>query len=192
MSLIPATIPRLKQLWLVQIPSPLGDLIAVADNNFLYLLNFADNKHLRQSLNSLANIWQSEIKTCNGKVLTSHPILQQTQIELAQYFAGTRKIFKTPTNPLGTIFQRRVWDSLQKIPYGEKISYSQQAEILARPTAVRAIAQANSRNPILIIHPCHRVVGRNGKLTGYAAGIARKAALLRLESGLIESYSKNS
>lgn len=192
MSLIPATIPRLKQLWLVQIPSPLGDLIAVADNNFLYLLNFADNKHLRQSLNSLANIWQSEIKTCNDKVLTSHPILQQTQIELAQYFAGTRKIFKTPTNPLGTIFQRRVWLSLQKIPYGEKISYAKQAEILNHPKAVRAVAQANCRNPILIIIPCHRVIGSNGKLTGYTAGIARKAALLRLESGLIESYSKNS
>ncbi len=102
--------------------------------------------------------------------------------QLAEYFAGTRRDFDLPLAPNGTDFQRKVWVELQNIPYGVTLSYGELARQIGSPGAARAVGLANGRNPISIIVPCHRVVGANGKLTGYGGGLPRKAALLELEA----------
>jgi methylated-DNA-[protein]-cysteine S-methyltransferase len=115
----------------------------------------------------------------------SHPAhnhLALLQHELAAYFAGTLRIFTTPLAPQGTPFQHRVWNELRAIPHGETISYATLATRLADPNATRAVARANAQNPIAIFIPCHRVIGKDGTLTGYAGGLERKQALLELES----------
>jgi len=102
--------------------------------------------------------------------------------QLREYFAGTRKVFDVPLTLAGTEFQVRVLEELQRIPYGETVSYGDIAARIGRPRAVRAVGAANGRNPIPIIIPCHRVVGRDGALTGFGGGLDTKAALLRLEA----------
>ncbi|OFZ29867.1 MAG: hypothetical protein A2622_11560 [Bdellovibrionales bacterium RIFCSPHIGHO2_01_FULL_40_29] len=118
-----------------------------------------------------------------------HPvILQQTNAvidlalqQLSEYFSGKRKVFDLPCQLLGTEFQQKVWAELEKIPYGKTITYKTQAEKIQAPKAVRAVGAANGKNPIGIIIPCHRVVGTNGKLVGYAGGFELKAKLLQIE-----------
>ena len=105
----------------------------------------------------------------------------ETKRQLTEYFAGTRREFDVPLLPQGTEFQRKVWTELQNIPYGATLSYGALAQKVGSPNASRAVGLANGRNPISIIVPCHRVVGANGKLTGYGGGLPRKAALLALE-----------
>ena len=111
----------------------------------------------------------------------SHPILLQARSELDEYFALKRQVFSTPLAPIGTAFQRRVWDALLEIPFGETCSYSDIAHAIGNSKAVRAVGLANGKNPLSIFIPCHRVIGKNGKLTGYAGGISIKETLLRLE-----------
>ncbi|MEX2964538.1 methylated-DNA--[protein]-cysteine S-methyltransferase [Microbulbifer sp. TYP-18] len=101
--------------------------------------------------------------------------------QLREYFAGQRRQFQLPLAPPGTDFQRRVWDALLQIPYGETRSYGQQAQLLGQPRAIRAVGRANGANPVAVIIPCHRVIGANGSLTGYAGGLSLKARLLTLE-----------
>ncbi|SDH11613.1 methylated-DNA-[protein]-cysteine S-methyltransferase [Pseudomonas benzenivorans] len=101
--------------------------------------------------------------------------------QLDQYFAGRRQRFELRLAPHGTAFQQAVWQALQRIPFGQTSSYSALAEQIARPKAVRAVGAANGANPIAVVIPCHRVIGRDGSLTGYAGGLARKALLLELE-----------
>jgi methylated-DNA-[protein]-cysteine S-methyltransferase len=98
--------------------------------------------------------------------------------QLAEYFAGARASFDLPLAPEGTAFQRRVWDALRAIPFGETIPYAELARRIGRPGSARAVGHANARNPLSVVVPCHRVVGSDGKLTGYAGGEARKAWLL--------------
>ena len=107
--------------------------------------------------------------------------LAQAARELAEYFAGQRSSFSVPLDPRGTAFQISVWHALQHIGCGQMRSYGAIAEEVARPTAARAVGAAVGRNPISVIVPCHRVVGRDGALTGYAGGLPRKQALLMLE-----------
>ena len=107
---------------------------------------------------------------------------EQAAIQLSEYLAGTRTQFTLSLNPKGTEFQQQVWAQLSKIPFGQTCSYKEIAEKINNPKAVRAVGAANGRNPITIIVPCHRVIGSNGKLTGYAWGTAIKSALLNLES----------
>jgi methylated-DNA-[protein]-cysteine S-methyltransferase len=102
--------------------------------------------------------------------------------QLCEYFAGERKIFSLKLSPQGTDFQKAVWSALQKIPYGETISYKQLAERIGKPKAVRAVGAANGANPIPIIIPCHRVIGHDGSLTGFGGGLPLKKRLLELES----------
>ena len=102
--------------------------------------------------------------------------------QLGEYFAGRRTTFDLPLAPVGTAFQRRVWEELRHIPHGETVSYGELARRIGSPTSCRAVGMANGRNPFSIIVPCHRVVGANGKLVGYAGGMPRKEALLRLET----------
>jgi methylated-DNA-[protein]-cysteine S-methyltransferase len=101
--------------------------------------------------------------------------------QLAEYFAGERQQFDVPLKLVGTAFQLRVWQELVRIPFGTTISYAQLAQRLGKPTASRAVGHANGRNPISIIVPCHRVIGADGKLTGYAGGVDKKRWLLALE-----------
>ncbi len=112
---------------------------------------------------------------------TASPVLEQAARELAEYFDGKRRTFTVPLAPEGTAFQKSVWDELRKIPYGETVSYGDIAARLGKPGAAVAVGQANSRNPIPIIIPCHRVIGTNGKLVGYTGGLHIKKALLAVE-----------
>ncbi len=112
----------------------------------------------------------------------SHPLLLQAQQQLEEYFAGQRRRFSLKLAPAGTEFQTRVWKALGTIPFGETRSYGQIADQIGKARAVRAVGAANGRNPLSIIVPCHRVIGANGKLTGFAGGLAVKARLLAMES----------
>ncbi|GAB5453649.1 MAG: methylated-DNA--[protein]-cysteine S-methyltransferase [Halioglobus sp.] len=114
----------------------------------------------------------------------STPLLADCARQLGEYFAGQRKQFELPLAPEGTEFQRDVWRALDRIPYGELRSYQDIAREIGRDRAVRAVGAANGRNPLPIVLPCHRVVGSNGKLTGFAGGLKLKARLLQLEGAL--------
>ncbi len=103
--------------------------------------------------------------------------------QLSEYFARKRAAFDLPIAPAGTPFQRRVWDELQKVPYGDTVSYGEIARRIGHPTASRAVGAANGANPIPIIIPCHRAVGSDGSMTGYGGGVERKRTLLAIESG---------
>jgi methylated-DNA-[protein]-cysteine S-methyltransferase len=112
-----------------------------------------------------------------------HPILDQAERELAEYFRGARRTFAVPLAPAGTTFQQRVWEALLRVPYGRVESYAAVARAIGAPAAVRAVGAANGRNPIPIIVPCHRIVGSTGHLTGYGGGMAKKQWLLGHEGG---------
>lgn len=107
-----------------------------------------------------------------------HPVLDEAERQLAEYFAGERTEFDLPLDPVGTDFQRSAWAELARIPFGETISYGEQARRLGDANKSRAVGAANGRNPLPIVVPCHRVVGANGKLTGFAGGLDTKAWLL--------------
>ncbi|MDP2363536.1 MAG: methylated-DNA--[protein]-cysteine S-methyltransferase [Ignavibacteria bacterium] len=118
------------------------------------------------------------------KLRSGDPYLFGIFNQLKEYFAGTRKEFDVPLDIEGTDFQKRVWRELLKIPYGKTISYKALSEKLGDVKAIRAVGKANSQNPIAIIIPCHRVIGADGSLTGYAGGLAIKEKLLHLEGAL--------
>ena len=132
-------------------------------------------------------------KGLTGVYLESHPIalqpgwisddapFREIRMQLDSYFAGALRDFDVALDLHGTPFQRRVWQALLEIPYGETISYGEQARRIGNPQAMRAVGLANGRNPISIIVPCHRVIGKNGTLTGYGGGLDRKRFLLDLE-----------
>ena len=113
------------------------------------------------------------------------PLINEAYRQLSEYLLGERKRFDLPLNSQGTVFQQQVWKALCDIPYGETRSYKQIAEAIGNPKAVRAVGMANNRNPLLIVVPCHRVIGANGKLVGYGAGIDKKEFLLKLEKSLL-------
>ena len=119
-----------------------------------------------------------------GSVRT--PLLCQAAAQLEAYFAGTRTTFDLPLAPKGTAFQRRVWEALQQIPYGETRSYGELAAAIGNPKASRAVGMANNKNPLPIFIPCHRVIGSNGTLTGYAGGLDIKVRLLQLEGARLK------
>ena len=116
----------------------------------------------------------------------SDAVLELAAAQLLEYFAGRRRQFELPLAAAGTAFQRQVWDALAAIPWGELRSYADIARAIERPTAVRAVGAANGRNPLPIVVPCHRVVGSNGSLTGFAGGLGIKRRLLELEGSLVQ------
>lgn len=158
-----------------QIETPLGGMLAVADEEKLYLLEFADHKKLKKKLEHLEIYSHSAITPGETRILDS---IKQ---ELDLYFAGKLQNFSTPTHIEGSEFQSLIWHTLKEIPYGETISYSQLAANINRPLARRAAANANSANRFSIIVPCHRVVGSGGKLGGYGGGVPRKRWLIAHE-----------
>ena len=136
---------------------------------------------LQASDQGLLGAWFDKQKTAPdefGEENKQHPILQQTIQEYEAYFAGKLKRFEVQTDPQGTDFQKQVWTMLKTIPFGQTCSYQDLAIAINNPKAVRAVGLANGKNPISIIVPCHRVIGKNGKLTGYAGGIESKRQLL--------------
>ena len=116
------------------------------------------------------------------ETLTEHPILVEAIKQLDEYFAGDRKDFDLPINQPGSNFQQQVWQQLLKIPYGKTITYGRQSALMKNSLAIRAIAAANGKNNLWVIVPCHRVIGSNGSLTGYAGGLWRKQWLLEHEA----------
>jgi len=151
--------------------SPIGNLILAADNGFLCYCLWEDSMDKQ-----LLNDWEED-KTTHDTVLT------EACRQMDEYFSGTRKSFSLPLKPFGTVFQQHAWQALQKIPYGKTISYAEEARLMNSPKAVRAVGNANRHNPLMIIIPCHRVVGSNGHIGGYVGGTERKKWLLRLEKG---------
>jgi AraC family transcriptional regulator, regulatory protein of adaptative response / methylated-DNA-[protein]-cysteine methyltransferase len=156
----------------VKIETPLGELIAGATDEGVCLLEFTDKKRASRECNDLVRLLKQPLESGENKHLTS--LIKQ----LEEYFTGSRKDFSIPLVTPGTDFQNEVWTGLQKIPYGDTRSYQEQAKALNRPDSVRAVANANGMNRISIIIPCHRVIGSNGKLTGYGGGLKRKKWLL--------------
>jgi len=160
---------------ITRLETPLGIMFAGATEQGICLLEFTDRKMLETELKSLAILLNANIL----QGLNKH--LEQLKQQLEEYFEGKRKEFTIPLFTPGTEFQQSVWKTLQTIPYGSTRSYKQQAELLQKPEAVRAVANANGMNRISIIIPCHRVIGADGNLTGYGGGLWRKKWLLDLE-----------
>lgn len=162
----------LKARWL---ETPLGPMLAIADEHVLHLLEFADRKGLPNELKKLQNATGSAVDFADNR------ILQEIERELDAYFSGRAATFKTPLALHGSAFTKRVWEALQAIPTGVTHSYAQLAKTIDHPSAMRAVARANGQNQIAIVIPCHRVIGSDGSLTGYAGGLWRKDWLLRHE-----------
>lgn len=164
------------QIDLCYIESPLGKIVAGADPSGICLLEFADeNNYSIEELNFRFKTYAFEF---HYKV---SDLLNQLSSELNEYFLGHRKSFTLPLSLYGTDFQKKVWNELLKIPFGTTSSYQQQAIRLGNLSAIRAVAHANGTNKIAILVPCHRVIGSDGNLTGYAGGLWRKKFLLELE-----------
>ena len=164
---------------LKRIETPLGTMIACADEKGICMLEFSDRKALPTELKEISKHFNANI------IQGENPHFTTLEDELAEYFAGKRRDFSVPLSPVGTQFQKNVWEVLRQIPYGTTRSYQEQANILGNPKAVRAVANANGLNKISIIIPCHRVIGTNGTLTGYGGGIWRKQKLLELEKAIL-------
>lgn len=156
------------------IATPLGDMLIQSINEQLTHCDFLDGKNYL----SLQNI-KKQKNYCRETTL-----LAETQHQLQQYFNGELHQFDLPLGAQGTTFQQKVWRTLQTIAYGETNSYADIATKIHSPKAVRAVGSANGKNPLAIIVPCHRVIGSNGSLTGYAGGLDRKKALLHLEQSV--------
>ncbi len=157
------------------IETPLGPVVGGAREEGVCLLEFADRRMLEANLARLRRRFGSPL------VPGEHPVLDRLRAELAEYFAGQRRRFEVPVSPCGTAFQREVWEQLLRIPYGGTWSYEELARRVGRPAASRAVAGANGMNGICILIPCHRVIGKDGELAGYGAGVWRKRLLLELE-----------
>ena len=151
-------------------PSPVGRLTLVAGETALVAILWENDDPARVRLG--ASVEQPD-----------HPILLRTETQLGEYFAGVRETFDIALDFIGTEFQKQVWAALLRIPFGETRTYAQIAREIGNPKSVRAVGAANGRNPISIVAPCHRVVGSNGSLTGFAGGLDAKRRLLSLESG---------
>ncbi len=153
--------------------SPIGQVLLTASESALTGLHFVGEKYYP----GISPTWRHN---------ENFALIRLSMIQLDEYFSGDRKSFDIAVAPQGTEFQRQVWKTLSALRYGETATYSQLAQRLGNPSAVRAVGAANGRNPISIVIPCHRVIGADGSLTGYAGGLARKAALLRLEAARLE------
>jgi methylated-DNA-[protein]-cysteine S-methyltransferase len=151
------------------VSSPVGQLKLVATDRGLAAILWEKDSPKRVRLGRLTEN-------------SNHPLLLETEQQLRDYFAGKRTTFSLPFDFAGTAFQKQVWEALMTIPFGKTPSYGEIARRIGRPEAARAVGAAIGRNPISIIVPCHRVIGSNGKLTGFAGGIGIKESLLRLES----------
>jgi methylated-DNA-[protein]-cysteine S-methyltransferase len=154
--------------------SPLGTVMAVADEGGITHVDFIDAKYARR----IEPDWVEDPQA---------PVLSECASQLAEYYGGKRTQFDLPLAPRGTPFQKRVWDEIARVPYGKTITYGELAKRAGAPEHARAAGAATGRNPIGVVIPCHRIVGADGSLTGYAGGLERKRELLELEGVLQRS-----
>jgi len=162
-----------------EIDTPVGTMLAASSPKGICLFEFLDvEKRLTRQQNHLE-------KSFGCKMISgTSPFLKQLKTELKEYFASKRQHFDVPLDFKGTPFQMLSWQALKKIPYGETRSYQDQAIAIKKPKAFRAVANANNRNKISILIPCHRVIGKNGSMAGYGGEIWRKEFLLKLEGSM--------
>ncbi len=172
---------HVRALAIRRLATPLGAMVAAAGDDGLYLLEFADRRMLETQIQRLRR--RLPVVFVPG----GHEVLERTALELDAYFAGTCRMFSLPLAALGSEFQREVWERLRAIPYGATASYSEIARALGRPRGVRAVARANGDNRLAIVIPCHRVIGADGKLTGYGGGLWRKQRLIDHERRNVEA-----
>jgi methylated-DNA-[protein]-cysteine S-methyltransferase len=151
-----------------QFETPHGTMLVTATDKGLAGVYFKGQKHFPKKRE-----WRRDAR---------HPLLRQARRELAEYFAGRRRRFSVALDPQGTDFQRSVWKQIAKVGFGETLTYGELAQRAGRPGGARAAGAATGRNPLGIVVPCHRILGANGSLTGYAGGLQRKRALLALEN----------
>lgn len=155
-------------LFYTSVESPIGELLLLGDGHALQGLYMQEGRKPTR----VAPQWQR-----------SAAPFTDVEAQLREYFAAERVTFDIRLTLKGTQFERRVWQALQEIPYGETVSYGEIARRVGQPSAARAVGLANGRNPIAVVVPCHRVIGANGTLTGYGGGLERKRLLLELEQG---------
>jgi AraC family transcriptional regulator of adaptative response/methylated-DNA-[protein]-cysteine methyltransferase len=156
--------------------SPLGPILAIADELSLFFMEFIDLTGLERDLERLG-------ERTKAAIIPGHtPVIDSIQSELELYFKGQLRQFKTPLFLVGTPFQKRVWMNLKSIPYGETRSYGDIATITGNPSACRAVARANGTSQLTIVIPCHRIINANGNLGGYGRGLSRKEWLLNHET----------
>lgn len=170
--------PGAPPLYVDWIETPFGRMVSLSDAQALFLLEFVDRKNMQGQLSRLMRYYDRPI------AFGATDISQQTRAELAAYFNGERQSFSVPLKLTGTPFQSAVWQALIDIPYGQTRSYAELAVSIGSQKAVRAVASSNARNALAIIIPCHRVIGKNGSMTGYAGGTERKLQLLTLEGAV--------
>ena len=151
-----------------QFDTPHGMMLVTATGKGLAGVYFRGQKHFPKKRE-----WRRDAR---------HPVLRQARRELAEYFAGKRRRFDVALDPRGTVFQRSIWKAIAKVGYGKTLTYGELAQRAGFPGSARAAGAATGRNPLSVIVPCHRIMGANGSLTGYAGGLSRKRALLELES----------
>ncbi len=161
------------QLYYDILPSPIGDLLIIAQEFALREIVF----QTKEQTHTIKSEW-----------IHGSELIEKTKNELKAYFTGELKQFSVQVNPHGTPFQKLIWKEVMAIPYGQVCSYQDVANNINNPAACRAVGRANSQNPIPIVIPCHRVIGKSGKLTGYAGGLDRKQTLLENEGIDIEDY----
>jgi AraC family transcriptional regulator of adaptative response/methylated-DNA-[protein]-cysteine methyltransferase len=177
----PAKSPDRNCVLLAWLPTPLGPMIAGATDDGVCLLEFSDRRMLE------AQFERVQRRFGGPGVLGTNLHLEQLRKELAGYFLGSLRAFSVPLVYPGTPFQRRVWENLLDVPYGETRSYQDLAAAVGDPKAVRAVGRANGMNRIGILIPCHRIVNKNGDLGGYGGGLRRKQYLLNLEQAVVEA-----
>ena len=159
-----------------RLTTSLGPMFICATDRGVCLLEFVDRRKLETEFKDLQKLLNAQI------LVGENTHIKQAKFEIAEYFNGARKIFDVKTHTPGTLFQNLVWTQLKAIPYGEKTTYQQQAHKIKSPNAYRAVASANGFNRVSIIIPCHRVIGKDGKLTGYGGGLERKKWLIQHEA----------
>lgn len=178
-------------LYRKKITTPCGPLTLLCDGRALVAIRFGREAD-GTATGGTATATTGTMQACPGaetrkkeilaqEVQTAQEVLAQAAREIGEYFEGERRVFTVPTAAAGTPFQQAVWNALKKIPYGETRSYGEIARQIGHPRASRAVGQANNRNPLPIVVPCHRVIGASGALTGYAGGLDIKVRLLELE-----------
>lgn len=155
--------------------TPLGVVFAASFNGDLIMFVFVDEVFIQKKLEFFKKILKAD------KIIQNDTVFENLKIQLEEYFHKKREVFDIPLRLFGTSFQIKCWEALLKIPYGKTISYKQQAQNIKNEKAFRAVANSNSKNPIVIIIPCHRVIANDGKLGGYSCGIDKKIILLKLE-----------
>lgn len=169
---------------IAHIDTDLGPMVAIATDRGICMFEFADYKLIDLELRQLREQFKVSFAQADN------PHFETLRKQMGEYFKGERKEFDIPLDLVGTEFQKAVWLSLLQIPYGCTTTYGKQAELIGKPSSVRAVANANGKNKISIILPCHRVIGSDGSLTGYGGGIERKKKLLDFEKEILAKEAK--